>query len=78
MFRPDMPIYPAHVTPYPPAPERSKQRWIISSAALYLLEQVFKMERFPSLHMRQRLAMDLGVSARQVSRRVELFAAVCP
>lgn len=44
----------------------AKGRWIISSSALYLLEQIFKIENYPSLHMRQRLAADLGVSARQV------------
>ena len=44
----------------------SKIRWIISSSALFLLEQIFKIDRFPSLEMRQRLADDLGVSARQV------------
>ena len=44
----------------------AKARWLISPPALYLLEQVFKMEHFPSLHMRQRLAADLNVSARQV------------
>eukprot|EP00322_Chrysochromulina_rotalis_P000270 CAMPEP_0115849252 /NCGR_PEP_ID=MMETSP0287-20121206/11353_1 /TAXON_ID=412157 /ORGANISM="Chrysochromulina rotalis, Strain UIO044" /LENGTH=660 /DNA_ID=CAMNT_0003303213 /DNA_START=76 /DNA_END=2059 /DNA_ORIENTATION=- len=49
------------------APEASnKGRWIITSSALYLLEQVYKIENYPSLQMRQRLAMDLGVSARQV------------
>ena len=41
-------------------------RWIIDAPTLYLLEQVFKMERFPSQHMRQRLATDLKVSDRQV------------
>ena len=46
--------------------DKTKARWIISPPALYLLEQVFKMEHFPSLHMRQRLAADLHVSARQV------------
>jgi len=46
--------------------EKTKARWIISPPVLYLLEQVFKMEHFPSLHMRQRLAADLNVSARQV------------
>jgi hypothetical protein len=51
--------------------DRSKQsRWVITSPALYLLEQVYKMERFPSLRMRQRLAADLNVSARQVCARV--------
>ena len=49
--------------------DKTKGRWTISSSALYLLEQVFKMERFPSLHMRQRLAADPGVTARQVGRR---------
>jgi len=41
-------------------------RWIISSSALYLLEQVYKIENYPSLHMRQRLATDLEVSQRQI------------
>ncbi len=45
-----------------------KGRWIISASALYLLEQVYKIENYPSLHMRQRLATDLGVSQRQVGR----------
>ena len=49
-----------------PHVDKSKVRWIISAPALHLLEQVFKMEHFPSLHMRQRLAADLDVSARQV------------
>ncbi len=40
-------------------------RWKITSTTLGLLEQVFKIERFPSLHMRQRLAADIGVSSRQ-------------
>ena len=54
----------------PHVPENEpKARWIISPPTLYLLEQVFKMEHFPSLHMRQRLAADLNVSARQVRRR---------
>ena len=44
-------------------------RWIISSSALYLLEQVYKIENYPSLHMRQRLAADLEVSQRQVFAR---------
>lgn len=47
----------------------SKARWIISSSALFLLEQVYRIDRFPSLEMRQRLADDLGVSARQVRAR---------
>ena len=49
--------------------DKTKARWIISAPALHLLEQVFKMEHFPSLHMRQRLAADLNVSARQVRSR---------
>ena len=44
-------------------------RWIISSSALYLLEQMYEIENDPSLHMRQRLATDLEVSQRQVSAR---------
>ena len=42
-------------------------RWNINRSALYVLEQVFALEKFPSHHMRQRLAADLGVTARQVS-----------
>ena len=41
-------------------------RWIITRPALYVLEQVFTIEKFPSHVMRQRLAQDLGVSGRQV------------
>ena len=48
---------------------KRNSRWIITPSMLYLLEQVFNIERFPSLHMRQRLAADLQVSARQVSAR---------
>ena len=44
-------------------------RWIISSSALYLLEQMYEIENDPPLHMRQRLATDLEVSQRQVSAR---------
>ena len=55
-----------NATPQSSDEDKSKARWSISSSALYLLEQVFKIERFPSLHMRQRLAVDLGVTARQV------------
>ena len=44
-------------------------RWIISSSALYLLEQMYEIENDPPLHMRQRLAADLEVSQRQVSAR---------
>ena len=43
--------------------------WIISSSALYLLEQMYEIENDPPLHMRQRLATDLEVSQRQVSAR---------
>ena len=50
--------------------DKTKARWIISPPALYLLEQVFKIEHFPSLHMRQRLAADLNVSARQVRKQM--------
>jgi hypothetical protein len=45
------------------------ERWIISSSALYLLEQMYEIENDPPLHMRQRLATDLEVSQRQVSAR---------
>ena len=57
----------------PEEQDRSKARWIISAPALYLLEQVFKIEHFPSLHMRQRLAADLKVSARQVKTKAAIF-----
>ena len=53
--------------------DKTKARWIISAPALHLLEQVFKMEHFPSLHMRQRLAADLKVSARQVKTKAAIF-----
>ena len=43
-------------------------RWNINRSALYVLEQVFALEKFPSHHMRQRLAADLGVTARQVQQ----------
>ena len=56
----------------------SKRRWIISSSVLYLLEHVFKMERFPSLHMRQRLAADLGVSTRQVRAMPRMPPSLAP
>ena len=58
--------------------DKSKARWIISPPVLYLLEQVFKMEHFPSLHMRQRLAADLNVSARQVCTSKTRAPAVWP
>jgi len=41
-------------------------RWNIKPPVLVVLEQVFCIEKFPSFHMRHRLAMDLGVTARQV------------
>jgi len=41
-------------------------RWNINRSALYVLEQVFDLEKFPSHHMRQRLAADLAVTPRQV------------
>lgn len=44
-------------------------RWNIKPAALTVLEQIFTLEKFPSQHIRQRLAYDLAVTARQARRR---------
>ena len=41
-------------------------RWIVSRPALFILEQVFALEKFPTMLMRTRLATDLGVTPRQV------------
>ena len=52
-------------------------RWIISSSALYLLEQMYEIENDPPLHMRQRLATDLEVSQRLVSARARAHGRLC-
>jgi len=41
-------------------------RWNISKKALEVLEEIFRLEKFPSAEMRRRLAADFGVAPRQV------------
>uniref|UniRef100_A0A7S0Q416 Homeobox domain-containing protein n=1 Tax=Coccolithus braarudii TaxID=221442 RepID=A0A7S0Q416_9EUKA len=48
------------------APGLAPQRWSVSRAAKAILEEVYRLERFPSTDMRRRLASDFGVSPRQV------------
>ncbi|KAL1503161.1 hypothetical protein AB1Y20_011220 [Prymnesium parvum] len=46
--------------------KQKSPRWIITRPALFVLEQVFTIDKFPSHVMRQRLAQELGVTPRQV------------
>ena len=41
-------------------------RWSISKQSLLVLEEIFRLEKFPSAEMRRRLASDFGVAPRQV------------
>lgn len=56
----------AHANSLPGNQQNKSPRWIITRPALFVLEQVFTIDKFPSHVMRQRLAQDLGVTPRQI------------
>ena len=67
--RPAPPRAEPVLVPYSPvsrAQSERPQRWHIGTKALELLEQAYELDSFPSLFARQRLADEMGVSARQV------------
>ena len=81
-----MPMMPTHhhgciqhpLSSQPGAANSKSPRWIITRPALYVLEQVFAIEKFPSHVMRQRLAQDLGVTPRQARAQHSLCGRRCP